>query len=392
MNVIDTGTAINNGEDYSGGKYHYFNNSDGVVQRTLNRYKTYTLAFSTQTSHNKGNLVSLEVKQYGATEWERIFSDIMTAGQQNTTITFDNTVFASSLADYRLMIRTVDGVKVPYIWGFRLYEEVEVEVPIEGENTGAISSQITQLYNMINLSILGKDGAMSRLAMGEEGIQIDGKLLHITAKTYIDEAVIKSAMIDTLDASKITTGELNASLIRVVNLDASSITGNEANFIRAMFSGAYSTLQITGNGINILDNAGRTATHFDNRGIEFYEEGTKLGNLEYVRNASDSGAYYGFNGISFRPERDSYFGVSYFPAGSSTSIRRFSVSGNTGRVYMQNLYPSEHSNHGLEFVRFTLSGESGTVVRNTANNSGIFFGDYGRLSFLENGTWTPSPV
>ena len=40
--------------------------------------------------------------------------------------------------------------------------------------------------------------------MGEEGIQIDGKLLHITAKTYIDEAVIKSAMIDTLDAGKIT--------------------------------------------------------------------------------------------------------------------------------------------------------------------------------------------
>src|SRR5699024_6809727 len=105
---------------------------------------------------------SLEVKQYGATEWERIFSANMTSGQQNTTITFDNTVFASSLADYRLMIRTVGGVKVPYIWGFKLYEEVEVEVPIEGTNTGAISSKITQLYNMINLSVLGKEGALSR--------------------------------------------------------------------------------------------------------------------------------------------------------------------------------------------------------------------------------------
>src|SRR5699024_3385695 len=148
---------------------------------------------------------------------------------------------------YRLIVRTVGGVKVPYIWGFKLYEKVEVEVPIEGTNTGAISSKITQLYNMINLSDLGKEGALSRIAIGEDGIQIDGKLLHITAKTFIDDAVIKSAMIDTLDAGKITTGELNANLIRVVNLDANSISGNEANFIRAMFSGTYSTLQITGN-------------------------------------------------------------------------------------------------------------------------------------------------
>ena len=253
-------------------------------------------------------------------------------------------------------------------------------------------SQVTQLADSWALTLKSGNDIKTQINATTNGIRLASKLIHLSGTSLIDDAVIKSAMIDTLDASKITTGELNASLIRVVNLDASSISGNEANFIRAMFSGAYSTLQITGNGINILDNAGRTATHFDNRGIEFYEEGTKLGNLEYVRNASDSGAYYGFNGISFRPERDSYFGVSYFPAGSSTSIRRFSVSGDTGRVYMQNLYPSEGSSHGLEFVRLTLSEEPGTVVRNTANNSGIFFGDYGRLSFLENGTWTPSPV
>src|SRR5699024_5237775 len=101
------------------------------------------------------------------------------------------------------------------------------------------------------------------------GIRLASKLIHLSGTSLIDNAVIKSAMIDTLDASKITTGELNASLIRVVNLDANSIAGNEANFIKAMFSGTKSSLQITGNGINILDNAGRTATHFDSRGIEF---------------------------------------------------------------------------------------------------------------------------
>ncbi|MGZ1361599.1 gp58-like family protein, partial [Lactobacillus delbrueckii subsp. bulgaricus] len=55
-------------------------------------------------------------------------------------------------------------------------------------------------------------------------VKIDGKTLHITTDTKIENAVIKSAMIDRIDASKITTGTLDASHINVINLDANSIT------------------------------------------------------------------------------------------------------------------------------------------------------------------------
>lgn len=55
-------------------------------------------------------------------------------------------------------------------------------------------------------------------------VKIDGKSLHITIDTKIENAVIKSAMIDSIDASKITTGTLDASHINVINLDANSIT------------------------------------------------------------------------------------------------------------------------------------------------------------------------
>lgn len=55
-------------------------------------------------------------------------------------------------------------------------------------------------------------------------VKIDGKSLHITADTRIENAVIKSAMIDSIDASKIKTGTLDASQVRVINLDANSIT------------------------------------------------------------------------------------------------------------------------------------------------------------------------
>jgi hypothetical protein len=54
-------------------------------------------------------------------------------------------------------------------------------------------------------------------------VKIDGKNLHITADTKIENATIKSAMIDSIDASKITTGTLDASKITVKNLTADKI-------------------------------------------------------------------------------------------------------------------------------------------------------------------------
>lgn len=55
-------------------------------------------------------------------------------------------------------------------------------------------------------------------------VRIDGKALHINADTKIEDATIKSAMIDSIEADKITTGTLNADHVRVINLDANSIT------------------------------------------------------------------------------------------------------------------------------------------------------------------------
>ncbi|MCT3493754.1 hypothetical protein EFR56_04090 [Lactobacillus delbrueckii] len=55
-------------------------------------------------------------------------------------------------------------------------------------------------------------------------VRIDGKALHINADTKIENATIKSAMIDSIEANKIKSGVLDASQISVINLDANSIT------------------------------------------------------------------------------------------------------------------------------------------------------------------------
>ncbi|MGO4935330.1 phage tail spike protein [Collinsella sp. Sow4_D11] len=137
----------------------------------------------------------------------------------------------------------------------------------------ATASQITQLADQINLKV-NKNGVIAQINVSSEGVLIDGKYVHITGTTTIDNAVIKTAniadlavsnakianlavngakiadasittakigdlqvstakianlavtdaKIGSLSASKITTGTLDAGKISVINLSASSIT------------------------------------------------------------------------------------------------------------------------------------------------------------------------
>lgn len=78
------------------------------------------------------------------------------------------------------------------------------------------NSSISQLVN-------GK--VVSAINLSKEGeVQINGDLISLNAKTRIPDATIKSAMIESLSADKLTAGTIDASQIRVINLDAGSIT------------------------------------------------------------------------------------------------------------------------------------------------------------------------
>lgn len=91
---------------------------------------------------------------------------------------------------------------------------------LEDETT---RSQITQLANDINLRV-EKDKVVNQINISPEGILIDGKKVHITGQTRIDNAVIKDAMIADIKADKITAGTLNAANVNVINLNANNIT------------------------------------------------------------------------------------------------------------------------------------------------------------------------
>ena len=90
-------------------------------------------------------------------------------------------------------------------------------------DVSANSSQITQMKADINLRVKAGD-VVNQINISPEGILIDGKKVHITGQTTIDNAVIKDAMIADIKADKITAGTLNAANVNVINLNANNIT------------------------------------------------------------------------------------------------------------------------------------------------------------------------
>src|SRR5699024_9971982 len=69
-----------------------------------------------------------------------------------------------------------------------------------------------------------KANLVSQINIDKSGVLIQGKKIMIDGDATIKNAVIKSSMIDTLDASKITAGTLNAANVNIINMNANNIT------------------------------------------------------------------------------------------------------------------------------------------------------------------------
>ena len=104
----------------------------------------------------------------------------------------------------------------------------EVKNKVDGTST-----QVTQLSDSYAIKNLTNSGTvLNQLNLNKDGtVKIDGKLVQITGTTYIQDGVISSAKIGSLDAGKITTGTLNAARIAT-----NSITGSHILFDQAFFN------------------------------------------------------------------------------------------------------------------------------------------------------------
>lgn len=139
--------------------------------------------------------------------------------------------------------------------------------------TRVSSGEIQVTSDNINLKV-SKDGVINAINISREGTLIYGNKLHITADTYIDNAVIKDAMIANLNANKLTAGSINAANINVYNINganivANSITANQlqAGSLLIALNSTMQTMRIGTDGLYTTDNKGDGVGHIHTNSV-----------------------------------------------------------------------------------------------------------------------------
>lgn len=123
-------------------------------------------------------------------------------------------------------------------------------------------SEFSQMATNINFKV-SKDGVINAINVSPEGTTIYGNKLRITAATYIDNAVIKDAMIAGLNASKLTAGSIDAAKINVYNINGSKIVANsitadklQAGSMLIAMNSTLQTLKVGTDGLYTTNNSG----------------------------------------------------------------------------------------------------------------------------------------
>ena len=111
--------------------------------------------------------------------------------------------------------------------------------------------KITTEWNQAPEDLTTADNVVSQINIDKSGVLIQGKKIMIDGDTYIKNGVIKSAMIDTLDANKITTGTLNAANVNIINMNVNKLVGNTTSFVQSAWNGISSYVNINSDGIDV---------------------------------------------------------------------------------------------------------------------------------------------
>ncbi|MEI4316262.1 phage tail spike protein [Streptococcus suis] len=217
--------------------------------------------------------------------------------------------------------------------------------PEDGDQTiQAVSTQVSTLAGSWSVKNLTNSGTvLNQLNLNKDGsVKIDGSLVQITGKTYIQDGVITSAKIGKGQIGTAHIGEIDAGIAKIINLDVSNIKGLDAEFIKAKIENAFiewmkgKTITAQNEAMTIgLNDA--FIRFKDNAKIEFQSENNTL-----FRTKNGTSAF-----IHFRD--DSYNGV-YTAMGVNAD--------NTGT---QNDY-SSGSFAGVRVIRSNPSRYSGTTV------------------------------
>lgn len=217
---------------------------------------------------------------------------------------------------------------------------------------------------------------ISAIRLDTSGVKISGSKVQITGDTSIDNAVIKSGHIHSLNADKITTGTLNAARVRVINLDANNITGNKTNFVQSNWNNINDRVQITSAGIEMINSGAWRKTIYTATGLEMFRG----------RGAGDNAGVIGyFKGSDYHANDEEYFmdgfgdhhtigigayGQIALGTGNDTSIRKFEPKMVINKKYdgiQTNKIAALKTEAGFTISAGTARGEWASIIGGSLN-------------------------
>ncbi|MGV2998594.1 phage tail spike protein [Streptococcus suis] len=217
-----------NGYDASGGYYWIIKNGHLETNKTtINGFGFLSIYPKTQGAIDKLSKrynIKVELGTV-ATDWSPAPEDLATVtALHNVTDTVDSHT------------RTIGAVGTAGSILDNVSKVTQTAAGLVQEVSGAngLKTQVSTLAGSYAIKNLTKAGdVLGQINLNKDGsVKIDGSLVQITGTTYIQDGVITSAKIGSLDAGKITTGTLDAARIK-----ASSIDGSKLVFDQAFFTG-----------------------------------------------------------------------------------------------------------------------------------------------------------
>lgn len=221
------------------------------------------------------------------------------------------------------------------------------------------------------------NGGESIFSQTADGFRLDGKLNAITGTTYIEKGVIDSSHIKDLQADKITFGTLDGGKLKVVNINVQSLTGEIAKFVQAGFNGVNNNLHINGDGMYSTRNDGSISAKYLADGIQIWGGGGWNGSLSYW-----SGE--GRKGIVLWAKRGYSLDLGYGTDVDNVFASSVTINGSNGEITFRKALNSVGGS-GFIITEYTVDGGKGVLLKNKYSNSGIFFGNNGKLYLYDNG-------
>lgn len=193
-----------------------------------------------------------------------------------------------------------------------------------------------------------------------DGLRFKGDLISIDGDTHITKGVINDAHIGTVSANKITTGTFNAARARIVNLDINTLTGNFATFIRALFNGKNSKVQIDATGMKVLRTDGTYSTAFNDNGIDIWRDGKHVGSVLSLNPKETRGFFAKRKSMSLVTQQDSYLSLAYYSLQNNTYYRALSLGGD-GRLRLHSPFYAGETNYGYAITNSEIEADRATT-------------------------------